>query len=197
MKKNILISTLLLIILNCSIIEAQTTYVANPSGSKITWLGKKVLGEHSGTINLASGEFTIKDGIIEKARFEVDMTSIKDVDLTDEAYKTKLETHLKSDDFFGVATFPKSVFVLDKPVKMEKGITLVSGKMTIKGVTQPIIIKAIFSDSPEGMRIYAYITIDRTKFNLKYGSGSFFDDLGDKTIYDEFNLTVSVLSTKK
>ncbi len=196
MKKRILISAIVLIIANCSIINAQTNYKADAAASKMNWLGKKVLGEHTGTINLSSGSFTIQNGMIEKANFEVDMTSIKDVDLTDEALKTKLETHLKSDDFFGVATYPKAVFVLDKAVKIEKGITIVTGKMTIKGVTQPVEIKTIFSDTKDGMRIYASITIDRTKFNLKYGSGSFFDDLGDKTIYDEFTITINLLANK-
>ncbi len=116
--------------------------------------------------------------------------------MTNAEYREKLEGHLKSDDFFGVATYPKSIFVLDKAVKIEKGITLVDGKITIKGVTQPIVIKAVFSDNGDGMRIYATITIDRSKFNLKYGSGSFFEDLGDKTIYDDFYLTVSILATK-
>jgi len=196
MKKRILISAIVLIIANCSIINAQTNYKADAAASKMNWLGKKVLGEHTGTINLSSGSFTIQNGMIEKANFEVDMTSIKDVDLTDEALKTKLKTHLKSDDFFGVATYPKAVFVLDKAVKIEKGITIVTGKMTIKGVTQPVEIKTIFSDTKDGMRIYASITIDRTKFNLKYGSGSFFDDLGDKTIYDEFTITINLLANK-
>lgn len=177
-------------------VNAQTKYTADPAASKISWLGKKVTGEHTGTINLASGEFTINNGMIEKARFEVDMTTIKNVDLTDEDYRTKLEGHLKSDDFFGVATCPKSTFVLDKPVKIEKGITLVKGKITIKGITQPVEIKTVFSESSDGMRIYATVTIDRSKFNIKYGSGSFIEDLGDKTIYDEFYLTISLLAKK-
>jgi polyisoprenoid-binding protein YceI len=196
MKKTILMT--LAVVLSAIITsQAQTKYKADPAGSKINWLGKKVTGEHSGTINLSSGEFTINNGMIEKGKFEVDMTTIKCVDLTDEGYRTKLEGHLKSDDFFGVATYPKATFVLDKPVKIEKGITLVKGNMTIKGTTQPVEIKAVFSDSKEGMRIYATLTIDRTKFNVKYGSGSFFEDLGDKTIYDEFYLTVSLLAPKQ
>ena len=196
MKKSILL-TALIIVSAALTLQSQTKYKADITGSKISWLGKKVTGEHTGTINLASGDFTVNNGMIEKGHFEVDMSTIKDVDLTDETYRTKLETHLKSDDFFGAAAFPKSVFVLDKAVKIENGITIVTGKITIKGVTQPVEIKAVFSDSKEGMHIYATLTIDRTKFNVKYGSGSFFDNLGDKTIYDEFYLTVSILATKQ
>ncbi|MEI6851660.1 MAG: YceI family protein [Bacteroidota bacterium] len=195
--KRTLLMTMALILSSIITSQAQTKYKADIAGSKINWVGKKVTGEHTGTINLASGEFTINNGMIEKGKFEVDMTSIKDVDQTDEAYRTKLETHLKSDDFFGVVAYPKATFVIDKPVKIENGITLVDGKITIKGVTQPIVIKAVFSEGKDGMRIYATITIDRTKFNVKYGSGSFFENLGDKTIYDEFYLTVSVLAQKQ
>jgi polyisoprenoid-binding protein YceI len=196
MKRTILISALLLLIASYAV-NAQTQYKADVSASKIAWLGKKVTGEHTGTINLASGEFTINNGMIEKASFVVDMTSIKDVDQTDEVYKAKLEGHLKSDDFFGVGTYPKSTFVIDKPIKIEKGITMVKGNITIKGITQPIEVKTVFSETTEGMRIYATLTIDRTKFNVKYGSGSFFENLGDKTIYDEFYLTISLLAKKQ
>jgi|WetSurMetagenome_2_1015567.scaffolds.fasta_scaffold381292_1 polyisoprenoid-binding protein YceI len=196
MKKTILMT--LAVLLSAIITsQAQTKYKADVANSKINWVGKKVTGEHTGTINLASGEFTINNGMIEKGKFEVDMTTIKDVDLTDEVYRAKLEGHLKSDDFFGVVAYPKATFVINKPVKIEKGITTVKGNMTIKGTTQAIDIKAVFSDSKDGMHIYATLTIDRTKFNVKYGSGSFFEDLGDKTIYDEFYLTVSLLAPKQ
>jgi polyisoprenoid-binding protein YceI len=196
MKRTILISAALLLIALYTV-NAQTKYKADLTASKISWLGKKVTGEHNGTINLASGEFTLNNGMLEKARFEVDMTSIKNVDQTDEVYRTKLETHLKSDDFFGVVAYPKSIFEVDEPIKIEKGITIVKGNITIKGITQPIEVKTVFSESPDGMKIYATLTIDRTKFNVKYGSGSFFDDLGDKTIYDEFYLTISLLAKKQ
>jgi polyisoprenoid-binding protein YceI len=73
----------------------------------------------------------------------------------------------------------------------------VKGNINIKGITQPIEVKTVFSDGPDGMKIYATLTIDRTKFNVKYGSGSFFEDLGDKTIYDEFYLTISLLAKKQ
>lgn len=195
MKKQILLSLALLVA--GLFVNAQTMYKADLTNSKITWLGKKITGEHTGTIALAKGEFTISKELISKANFEIDMTSIKDVDLTDDGYKAKLEGHLKSDDFFGVDKFPKATFVLDKAVLILKGNSFVKGKLTIKGVTQPITFKAVISETPEGKRIYANITIDRTKFNLKYGSGTFFDNLGDKTIYDEFNVTLNLLMKKQ
>lgn len=195
MKKKIILS-LTIAIFSAYLLKAQTVYKADITNSKITWLGKKVTGEHNGTINLANGEITVKNDMLTKANFQIDMKSLKNLDLTDEGYRTKLEGHLKSDDFFGVDKFPFASFVMDRPVKIMKGNTFVNGKMTIKGITLPYTIKAVISVTDEGIRIYSSITIDRTKFNLKYGSGSFFDNLGDKTIYDDFNVTLNLLMKK-
>lgn len=195
MKKKIFITTAF-IFLATILVNAQTIFKADVAASKITWLGKKVTGEHSGTINLASGEITINKDMLTKADFQIDMNSLKSTDMSDEGYRTKLDGHLKSDDFFGVDKFPKASFVMDKAVKIQKGTTFINGRITIKGTTLPMTIKAVITDTPEGKRIYADLTIDRTKFNLKYGSGSFFDNLGDKTIYDDFNVSLNILLKK-
>lgn len=195
MKKKIFITTAF-IFLATILVNAQTIFKADVAASKITWLGKKVTGEHSGTINLASGEITINKDMLTKADFQIDMNSLKSTDMSDEGYRAKLDGHLKSDDFFGVDKFPKASFVMDKAVKIQKGTTFVNGRITIKGTTMPMTIKAVITDTPEGKRIYADLTIDRTKFNLKYGSGSFFDNLGDKTIYDDFNVSLNILLKK-
>ncbi len=194
MNKKTLV-TIAIFLLAGLFVNAQT-YKADLTNSKLTWIGKKVTGEHNGTIALAAGEFIVENDVIKKATFDIDMKSLKDLDLTDEGYKAKLEGHLKSDDFFGADKFPKATFVLDKATKIEKGITTIKGKLTIKGVTQPIEFKAVISSTPEGYKIWANITIDRTKFGLKYGSGSFFDNLGDKTIYDEFYVNINLLIKK-
>jgi polyisoprenoid-binding protein YceI len=195
MKKNIILS--IVIVLAGLMANAQTKYKADLSNSKITWLGKKITGEHNGTINLSEGEYIVTNNKLSKAVFKIDMKSIKNLDLTDEGYRAKLEGHLKSDDFFGVDKFPTASFVMDKTIIIQKGTTFISGKITIKGITQPIVIKTVITETPEGQRIYADITIDRTKFNLKYGSGSFFDNLGDKTIYDDFNISLNLLMKKQ
>ena len=195
MKKKILLSVALFLVAGL-FVNAQTTYKADLTNSKITWIGKKITGEHNGTIALASGEFVVDKDMLSKAKFEIDMNSIKDLDLTDEGYKAKLEGHLKSDDFFGVDKFPKATFVIDKATKIMKGITTIKGKLTIKGVTQAIEFKSVISNTPDGYKIWANVTVDRTKFGLKYGSGSFFDNLGDKTIYDESYLSLNLMLKK-
>lgn len=195
MKKKIFITTAIVLFTGL-FLNAQMIYKADIANSKITWLGKKVTGEHSGTINLADGEITVNKDMLTKASFVIDMNSLKSTDMSDEGYRAKLDGHLKSDDFFGVEKFPKASFVMDKAVKIQKGTTFVNGKITIKGTTLPMTVKVVITDVPEGKRIFADLTIDRTKFNLRYGSGSFFDNLGDKTIYDDFNVSLNILMKK-
>jgi len=156
------------------------------SESSITWKGKKILGSHTGTINLKEGYLEMEDENLTGGMFVVDMTTITVTDLEGE-YKGKLEGHLKSDDFFGIADHPTATLVINKATK--DGNTYdVSADITIKGTTEPITFELEMGTS-------AAITsfkIDRTKFGLRYGSGSFSDDLGDKAISNKFTLDVTL-----
>ena len=120
------------------------------------------------------------EGKLTGGEFEVDMTSLISTDLEGE-YKGKLEGHLKSDDFFGVENHPSSTLVFTNSYE-------VKGDLTIKGITKPVT----FDVSVYGSKATATLKVDRAQYNVKYGSGSFFDDLGDKTIYDEFDLVVDL-----
>jgi polyisoprenoid-binding protein YceI len=108
----------------------------------------------------------------------------------------RLEGHLKSDDFFSVAKYPVSKLVITGSSSFDKGTGVVTGTLTIKGITNPIEFKASLQRKDDGLWFYSNITVDRTKYNIRYGSGSFFDNLGDKTIFDEFNLKVSLFVKK-
>ena len=117
----------------------------------------------------------------------VDMSSIICTDLEGE-YKQKLEGHLKSDDFFSVASHETSKLVFTDVKSTGKNSYEVTGDLTIKGITKPVT----FDVSVYGSKATATLKIDRAEYNVRYGSGSFFDDLGDKTIYDEFDLVVDL-----
>jgi polyisoprenoid-binding protein YceI len=185
MKRTLLYLTLTsLFIVN---LNAQEKLTAKPETSKLEWLGEKVTGEHKGTINLQSGLLVWKDNKIVSGEFTIDMTSLKDKDSN-----TRLEGHLKSEDFFGVEKFPSSKLVITESTPFDKGTGVVKGNLTIKGVTQPVEFKAAMQKKDDGIWFFANIVIDRTKYNIRYGSGSFFDNLGDKTIYDDFKLKVSL-----
>ncbi len=163
-------------------------HIVDAKASKITWLGEKIGGEHKGTIVLKSGEFTEKGNKIVSGNFVMDMTSIKDTDLDDEGYRTKLEGHLKSDDFFGVEKHPTANLIITSSEPFKGGKAKVKGDLTIKGKTNPIEFEVVRS----GKSYKGKLVVDRSKYDVRYGSKSFFDNLGDKVIYDEFNIYVDL-----
>lgn len=173
----------------------KETYKVNGSESSVSWLGEKVTGKHNGSVVLKDGSFTFEDGKLTGGTFTVDMTSITDEDLSGE-YKTKLEKHLKSDDFFGVEKYPTSTFLITSAVPQGPGKYKIIGDITIKGKTEEIRFPANLEEKDGKVTGTANITIDRSKFDVRYGSGSFFDNLGDKTIYDNFELTVNIVAAK-
>jgi polyisoprenoid-binding protein YceI len=169
-------------------VNAQTKLVADTAKTQLLWLGEKVMGQHNGTIHLQSGWINWQDNKIVSGEFNIDMSSLKESERN-----KQLEGHLKSDDFFGVVKFPNAKLVITGSTPFDKGTGTVSGTLTIKDVTNPIEFKATTQKKDDGVWFYANIIVDRTKYNVKYGSGTFFDNLGDKTIYDEFKLKVNLL----
>ena len=188
MKKIIFIT---LFLLSVGLTYSQEKYTADVSKTTLTWFGEKVTGDHSGPVNLSSGSFNWSGNNITSGEFIIDMTSIDDVDKS-----ANLVTHLKSDDFFGVAAFPTSKLVITGSEPFDKGSATIKGNLTIKDITQPVEFKASIKKDADGMWFYSVISLDRTKFNVRYGSGTFFDNLGDKTIYDEFKLKVALYVKK-
>ncbi len=156
--------------------------------STVKWVGKKVTGEHLGTISVKEGALEVTNGKVTGGKVVIDMNSIVDTDLADANWNAKLVGHLKSDDFFGVATYPTADLLITKA----EGTTF-SGNLTIKGVTNPTSFTATASKDGKSTVYKGTITIDRSKYNIKYGSKSFFDNLGDKVIYDEFTLDFSLV----
>lgn len=157
------------------------------SESTVTWKGYKVTGSHEGTVSLESGALMFEEGKLTGGEFVVDMTTLTSTDLEGE-YKDKLDGHLKSDDFFGVANHPTSKLVFTSVKATGKNKYEVTGDLTIKNKTNPVT----FDLSIYGSKATGSLKIDRSKYDVRYGSGSFFENLGDKTIYDEFDLVVDL-----
>lgn len=151
--------------------------------SSVIWKGYKVTGSHNGNISLKSGHLIFNEGKLVGGEFVMDMTSLENTDLEGE-YKQKLEGHLKSDDFFAVEKFPTAGLVFTKVKSTGKNAYEVTADLTIKDNTKSIT----FEMSIYGSKATANLKIDRTDYGVKYGSVSFFDDLKDKAIYDEFDL---------
>jgi polyisoprenoid-binding protein YceI len=184
-KLNLLIAAFIVLI--GSNLNAQTLK-ADVQKSSLKWLGKKVTGEHFGYIKLKEGSFIVKDDKIVSGTFIIDMSSISNTDIESDEYKAKLVGHLKSDDFFGVDKFPTSLLEITSSSKFVKDEAKVKGKLTIKDITHPVE----FTVKRSGNTYTTEIVVDRAKYDVRYGSGSFFDNLGDKMIYDDFTMTVKV-----
>ncbi len=164
-------------------------FKANVSKSELKWTGKKVTGEHWGFLSLKEGKLSLKNNKITSGEFTIDMNSINCKDLTDETYNQKLVGHLKSDDFFGVEKFPTAKLVITESGAFVKDEATVNGKLTIKGITNPVT----FTAKKNGNTYVAMITVDRSKYDVRYGSGKFFDNLGDNMIYDDFTIEVKLV----
>ena len=159
--------------------------------STIEWLGKKIGGQHEGFIDIKDASLEIMDHQLVSGEFTIDMNSITCTDLEDESYNQKLIGHLKSDDFFGVEQFPTATLKVTKATEFMDGKASVTGNITIKGNTETISFDIVKKDN-----IYtANIDVDRSKFDVRYGSTSFFDSLGDKAIDDIFTLKVKLITS--
>lgn len=176
-------------------------YIVDAKKSKLEWLGEKISSKHYGTVD-------IKDGMLKKevsnfsGIFNIDMTSIKNIDLKDPQYNNKLIGHLKSDDFFSVDKFQTATFKLKsiKEAKSKKDAKIthtVTGDLTIKGITNEISFPAKFNFNSNGFTANAKFAINRSKWDIRFGSGSFFDNLGDKMIYDDIQFTLTLVGKTK
>ncbi|MCI1186126.1 YceI family protein [Hymenobacter sp. DH14] len=176
-------------------------YALQPQLSTLGWEGKAVTHGHNGTMNFSSGELLVKGNAVVGGTVTVDMKTMKATDIKDADSQGKFVGHMSSDDFFGVATYPTSTFkiVSVTPIKgaaKDADNATITGDMTIKGVTQRISFPAKVGVKDGVAAASGKVTIDRTKFGLKYGSKSFFESIGDKAIYDNFDLTFNVIAKK-
>jgi polyisoprenoid-binding protein YceI len=188
MKTNILKSAAILVLALSfasftTLLESDVTVTE----STVTWKGYKVTGSHEGTIKLVEGALVFEDNELTGGNFTIDMTSINVTDLEAGQGKEKLEGHLKSDDFFGTENHANASLKITE-VHGLNGVYRVIGDLTIKGKTNPITFEMNIADNTA----VATLKVDRTKYDIKYGSASFFDGLKDKAIYDEFDLNVTL-----
>ncbi|MFK7980603.1 MAG: YceI family protein [Saprospiraceae bacterium] len=181
---------------------ADTTLLAVSGGySKVKWTGYKIGGKHTGHIEVSSGELLFIDDVLAGGNFEIDMATVSNTDIESEEMKNKLEEHLKSPDFFDVKKHPIATFKIDKVVPYglvdkDKSKYKIVGQLTMKGITKEIKFEADFFEYNTSYSITARLNFDRSDFNIQYGSGTFFADIGDKIIYDGVLLDLSLAALK-
>lgn len=172
------------------------SYKLNTETSKINWKGEKITGSsHDGIVMLSGGNLEINENGV-SGSFDIDMTSIDSVPNIEMLVK-----HIKGDDFFAVDKFPKATFVIKSmtPSSLEsegQGRYLISGDLTIKDTTQPVSFIASVESNDTEISATGSFAINRTTWNIKYGSSTFFGDLGDKAIRDAITITIDLKGTK-
>ena len=163
-------------------------YNVETAQSQITWTGREVsTSYHYGTLDFVSGNFEISNGAIVNGEFIVDMTSINNQDMEGDS-KARLEGHLKSDDFFSVESYPTAAISINSSELISDGKWNVSADLSIKGFTHPVNFEMISSE--DGWS--ANLVFDRSKYDVRFRSGSFFENLGDKLIYDDIELSINL-----
>lgn len=196
-------SVLALILLVTTTSFAQKSVAVNISTDKssLAWLGKKVIGQHNGKVALESGSVYINNNTLTGGEFVINMQSITCDDIENPDYNKKLIGHLNSTDFFNVAEYPKANLKITKVLASTvKGSTAaptnytITADLTIKGITNSISFPATFKANGNKFEGNATFTIDRTLWDIKYGSSNFFDGLGDKAIRNDIEFTVNIVS---
>jgi polyisoprenoid-binding protein YceI len=161
------------------------------ASSVITWKGTKPTGAHDGTIMLQEGSLNLEAGKLTGGTFVIEMSSIKNLDLDAES-AAKIVGHLSAPDFFDVATYATSKFVITSVIEAE-GKLAVTGNLTVKDITKSITIPATLLSVGNVTTFKSdKFNIDRTEFNIKYASKTFFDNLKDKFIDDAIELSFTV-----
>ncbi|OAQ38748.1 lipid-binding protein [Pedobacter psychrophilus] len=175
---------------------AANVYTVDVSKSKIEWIGKKITGQHTGEIKLADGTLSANGSKLVGGAFNIDMSTMTCTDL-DATNGGKLLGHLKSPDFFSVEKNPTSNFQITNVTAIDANKVNITGNLTIKGINNKITFPA--SVQQKGSFIVAVasgVKVDRTKYDIKYGSKNFIAGIGDKAIDDEFELNINLVAKK-
>ncbi|MEO6695906.1 MAG: YceI family protein [Ignavibacteria bacterium] len=162
------------------------------SESKLGWLGKKVTGQHNGTVDIKQGELFVENGKLTGGSFEFDFNTIKVLDIEDPETNAKLTGHLKSDVFFSATSHPIGKFVITSITPGSDGNYNIIGNLTIKSISKEVSFPAKVNINGDVVTSSADFNIDRTLWEIKYGSGKFFENLGDKLINDDFNIKFNI-----
>ena len=182
------------------VVSQATIYKIAPTESKISWVGRKVVGdEHTGTIDITDGMLAFDGQTLAAGEFTIDMASLTVTDLDEANGKMKLEGHLKNEDFFQVDRYPQAKFTLGQvqPESSMPGIThRLTGNLEMKGVSKSVTIPANVQVTPDAVTATTpAFKINRNDWGVKYGSG-LAGAVGDNVISDDVELTINLRATR-
>ncbi|QCR23237.1 YceI family protein [Pontibacter sp. SGAir0037] len=177
------------------------TYAVDTEQSNVKWHGTKVTGEHNGNIELQSGELTVANNQVTGGTIVIDMNTITNEDITDAKYNSDLVNHLKSDDFFGAEKYPTATFNITSLTPIASAAPgeanyTATGNLTIKDKTNPVTFPVYVTVENNEAKAKADVTVNRAQYDVRYGSNSFFENLGDKAISDDFTVSFDIVAKK-
>ncbi|MDP3800381.1 MAG: YceI family protein [bacterium] len=179
---------------------ADGAYVVDVPNSELKWEGKKkfIPGYYDrGIIKIQSGSFVVSSGVVESGELTVDMSTI-DVESTGRGSdESRLAKHLKSADFFDATNFPTAKFELVKITPVTGLDHTAEGSLTIKGITKAVNFPVKIYSDLGGVVVEGKAVIDRSLWNVRYGSETFFDNLGNNVIENNFSVSFKVLAQPK
>lgn len=185
------------------LVPADGSYRIDPENSRLEWIGRNLSNRHFGRIDIQEGDLVISGGRLSAGSIVLDMNTISNMDLQDPAWRDMLITHLKSDDFFGVERFPVASLTLTGWEEQEGGsseapIGLATGDLAIRDVTRRVSFPAIVAPQPDGsIKAHAAFDIDRTLWNVNYGSCRLFERLGMHLVHDLISLELFVVARRE
>ena len=174
--------------------NANSKAAIDTAKSTVKWVGKKIMYSHNGTVDVKSGSIITSKGRITGGEFILDMNTIKCVDIEDAGKNANLVGHLKNADFFDVANHPTAKLVVKKIGAIKDGVQPLTCDLTIKGITKSVSFPAKVSFTGKIVTATASFSIDRTLWDIRYGSDKFVDNLGDKAIKNDIDFEVTIVS---
>lgn len=182
------------------VVVRDGTYQIDTEKSVIEWTGRNINNRHYGRIALSGGEVVVSKGLPLSGRFVLDMTSITNLDLQDEGWRGMLHQHLKSDDFFDVERYPEATFELRGAAPIAAATpgtpnVEIAGLLTVKDTARPLCFPAMVAAQEDGaLKAQAALDLDRTLWNISYGSGRLFERLGMHLVHDLISIELFIVA---
>jgi polyisoprenoid-binding protein YceI len=169
-------------------------FIIDTKESVVAWTGSSVHGKHEGYAYISKGELMIENGQLMGGTVEIEM---KKIEGPGHLRDNNLINHLKGPDFFDVKKFPVSTIAITRVESIDDENKKVTGNLTIKGITHPVTLPARIEVKNGVVKADGELVIDRTKWDVRYNSGKFYDNLADKTISDSIEFQINIAAKKQ
>ena len=173
---------------------AEEKYSLDLEKSSMEWLCKKVGGQHNGKVKIKEGTLIFDGNTLKGGSFVMDMTTISVLDSPD---NKRLIDDILSNNFFDITKFPTSTFTITKVTSSGTDQVDITGNLTVKGITKPVTFSSsLKKQGSVAVAVANGVKVDRTKFDITFRSKTFFSEIGNRAVDDEFELSITLLAKK-